>query len=750
MKDFIAELHDIGKLVHDDVKNQVKDKIKDKVKGKVDAKAWKGHVFVDFPFSEFGFEISKDPSPSWWGQYHHYKLNKVSIDEIDINEWNQLSIPEEYIQDVFLLKLADHLASSISRVVEKVLDSNDVLKNNGVLKLWNKKPQKNWAAFNDINDLKVLFDEIQNCDSGDDFLEKYRKNLLLTPEDKSFPRNVTTLYTHVELVGKIYRVLKKYSTLICDENGLISIKFDEKELKTVNEAERGNKSWEAKIVKCWIKFPHSFVRLRDINLLRKRDELLKKVKERYNDEILFSTSDFLTLFVPKSINLKEIFKDFLDWGFYVEVIEIIANLGKLDSILDRKIFKARKQEKKNENQKAEISNNTKVYKKYFQQILPDKIMPICDICQQNYVIEKRDENKEDIKEWVCEKCKSIRKYGEPFREYGEIWDKEGVKVCWFKFSLDQKKLENWLQKAFNDYIRDYPDYVKEFVESELEKIENELQSRNEELRKVLEKKDELKKKVKKSNDENERRMIGLEINKQRVLRKEIQEKIDELENNKKNLKTKLVINFDYKDFQENFRPLALQMDFINDYKELLKEFWEKFGDENDIKRPISDYNELGVFKFTPELLRKVIDSYIDLFDKYFPDCIGDQTCPISFSLSISNIKYPIREHWRYFESEDKSFINIQYYPVFEEKYAKKEVEEIKTKLINSNVSQSYLYNLIQMSESLKALKSDVYVMIKILENRDKYKEPYELYVQGINPSKFLNLYRILKGAKDNE
>ena len=34
--------------------------------------------------------------------------------------------------------------------------------------------------------------------------------------------------------------------------------------------------------------------------------------------------------------------------------------------------------------------------------------------------------------------------GEPFREYGGKWDKEGIMVCWFKFSLDQKKLVDWV------------------------------------------------------------------------------------------------------------------------------------------------------------------------------------------------------------------------------------------------------------------------------------------------------------------
>lgn len=85
---FIAELHDIGKLV--------------------DIDSISGHTFEDFDFSQLN--ISKPSSASWWGQYHHC----VKITE-DINNWP--SDIKEYKADLFLLILADHLASSISRAL---------------------------------------------------------------------------------------------------------------------------------------------------------------------------------------------------------------------------------------------------------------------------------------------------------------------------------------------------------------------------------------------------------------------------------------------------------------------------------------------------------------------------------------------------------------------------------------------------------------------------------------------------------
>ena len=106
---------------------------------------------------------------------------------------------------------------------------------------------------------------------------------------------------------------------------------------------------------------------------------------------------------------------------------------------------------------------------------------------------------------------------------------------------------------------------------------------------------------------------------------------------------------------ESINYLALQVDFNRDYKKALEEFWKKFKERKDIKQPISEYNELGVFKYLPKLTLEVIERFIEVFEKYFPDCIYDEDCPISLSLSIANIKYPIREHWRFFEKVKRNF-----------------------------------------------------------------------------------------------
>jgi len=663
-QEFIPELHDIGKLVDEDIKNRPQSQ---------GGKLWKGHVFVDFDFQQFG--VSKPASPSWWGQYHH-RIKNIE----DIKDWD--IIPRNFRQKLFLLVLADHLASSVSRATPKLESKKPNQK--GILKLWNKnfvrqEQGKFQAAFRTVDDLKILFDEIENCQSGEEFLSKYKDSLLLTPEDKHAPRNVTSLYTHVELVGKIYRVFEKNTKLFTQPDNTIAVECNGVRVKTIKEAEGGIRTdeicsgswdcvncvkfnscyiakgkWQARLIKCWVKFPHFFVRLQDINLLRKREELISRIASDYKDEVIFTTSDFISLLLLPGQDLKTMFKPFLDWGFYIEIEEILADLGILNSALDRKTLRARES---SERSRLEVLNNrdTRVYRKHLVPDIPDELQPpICDICQQR---RGRERVRADIREWVCEKCQEIRDMGEPFREYATVWEKEATKVCWFKFSLEQSKLEAWLQDAFEEYIERC-----DFKQADL--------------------------------------------------------------------------------LKDEFRPLALQVDFNRDYKEMLRKFWGELNGVEGIKKPIAEYDELGVFKYSPILATKVIEHFLSLFDQYFPDCAGDDKSPVSLSLSIASVKYPIREHWRFFEQGNSNFLNVRYHKVFDEQYAKDELDLIVRRVINVETSSAFLHKLVQMEE---VFQSEIHILAEIFNNRDRYPEICELFSKGMKPAKLLNLFRLLKG-----
>ncbi len=645
-KEFIPELHDIGKLI-------------DKEKLKQENLQWSRHTFEDFDFNQAGFV--KPTSPSWWGQYHH----RIDVNK-DLNDWTH--IDGNHKPDLFLLILADHLASSISRALPQLGSAGE---SDSILKLWNhgysenqRNKGKHWAAFKTKDDLKSMFELIDSITSYKDFLDAYRENLLLTPEDKSIPRNITSLFTHIKLVGKIYRVLKRH-ILIKNNGKRILFELSGEQVKSIRETEGGNRTtgnqnvdkgrWQARFVKCHIKFPHSFVRLQDINLLVKRNKLVSKLVDNYEDYVIFYNPDFLFLFLPMGIEIEDIFKELLNLKFFIDYVEIIADLGILRSNLDSKIIRARRDR---DIQTLNVLQNrkSKVYKKILLPEFPEKIYPpICDICQRERATERAKEN---IREWLCDKCQSIRDMDEPFREYAE-WTDE--KVVWLKFNFNQDKLEKWLQEAFEEYI----------------------------------------------------------------------DKIPNLENGQV--------------LKEEFRSLAPQMDFINDYEEMLLNFWQRCS-EDDIKRPISNYNEIATFKYSGLLIMKIITLFIELHDAYFLDCKSNTDSPISLSLSIAHHKYPIREHWRYFENPI-NFLNIRYHNVFKENYTKEEAKEIIEKLITSEkVSSHFLHNLIALYEELD---SELHIAIELLNNRKKYPEPFELYSRlGIPPVKFLNFCRIAEEEKD--
>lgn len=643
VKKFIAELHDIGKLVD---KNKL-----DKFKG-----AFNGHTFEDFDFAMHN--IPKPTSPSWWGQYHH----KIKSDK-EINEWPDIDI--QYRCDIFFLIIADHLASSISRALPQLGSAGE---SEGVLKLWNEKFYENeksngkyWAAFTTDDALEELFETVDNCLSPDEFLSKYRENLLLTPEDKSIPRNITSLYTHVELVGKIYRILKKHCKVKNDEKGTF-LELNEKPARNIKKAEGGNRTsgnqasekgqWQARFIKCWIKFPHSFVRLQDMSFLAIRQELCKKFIARNKDYVMFHTQDFLSLFLPMEMNANEMFSGFLENGFRIEMVETIADLGILRSNLDRKLLMARK-----DNDASRLSvltaRETKVYRRV---LIPDSLPaeidpPICDICQ---IQPAKERVKENIKEWICDKCYEIRESGESFN-YPEEW--QDSKVIWFKFKLDQNKLEEWLQKAFEKHIDGLSD-----------------------LR------------------------------------------------NKETLK-------------EEFRSLACQCDFVNDYLAMVNKFW-CVCEGLQIEKPISGQDEIGVCKYSGEAVKFIVKKFVELHSDYFPDCDGDQDSPISLTLSISPIKYPLREHFRYFENP-KGFLNIRNHNVFEETYAKEEIKWLIKELSEAKTeSLHFLYKLIGLYDGLN---SEVNITVEILNNKDKHPGIFSLYSKfETSPKKILNFFRIVE------
>jgi hypothetical protein len=68
-------------------------------------------------------------------------------------------------------------------------------------------------------------------------------------------------------------------------------------------------------------------------------------------------------------------------------------------------------------------------------------------------------------------------------------------------------------------------------------------------------------------------------------------------------------------------------------------------------------------------------------------------------------------------------------------------------LIDSGISQNYLYKLHQLNERLR---SDIHLAIEVFNNRVLCPQLYELFSRGIHPSKSLNLYKLLTEVEDEQ
>ncbi|MGQ9571076.1 MAG: hypothetical protein ACUVUQ_09615 [Thermodesulfovibrionales bacterium] len=661
-KTFIAELHDIGKLVDRQALNQQGLQIS-------------GHTFHNFDFSRIG--ILQPSSPSWYAQYlERDDLRPPDKDLLNSQEAIRCISDPEIRADVLLTKMADGISAAISRLKLYGKGIRRGQAGEGVYKLWNTKFYEEkkhrgqyWSPFTDIKSLKEMFQYIDSCLDYQDFFRKYREYLTLTPEDKTAPGNIVSLYTHLELVGKIYRTLKKHSLLQCNTQNLLL--YNNQQIRSVQEAaghidpEKDQGKWIFRIVNCGIKFPQSFSRLQDLNVFRKRADLIKAFSEDENtkDYVLFFTDDFMCLFIPKEdvVRIHELLEPFLKAGFIIDYRELETELNLLTSSMERAYEKI--------HSLSSSSRYLKLYeKKAYHDFSPEIKPHLCDSCQMRH---GKERIKDQIHEYLCDNCYGIREMGEPAREYAE-WEEKGLRAGWMKITLDQEQLLMTLKRLYEEYV------------------------------------------------DTHYSMQGLSGNDKALLK-------------------------------ESFRPLAVQMDFVEDYKLLLNAFNKQiyeikdkdgnslFTNENFLFS-IENYYEFGIFKvYSGEDILAVLDLFYSLLERYFPECLKDS--PIKLSISFAPVKYPYQEHWR-FLSMPKNTINIQIpgssklcIDIPQYKLLREKIRRDDTRLSH------FLHRLADVEIETK---SNMMVMLDIFNNRKNFPALLELTQKGLSIHQILDFYKLTR------
>lgn len=599
---------------------------------------------------------------------------------------------------LLLTVIADRLAALISRTRASDEKHDYERVSEGVQLLWNsdfykfrQNEGKYWAAFQTLDGLKEMFSFIDKCNSPKEFFEKYETNLLITPEDKSVPRNIISLKTHLDLTGKVFRVLCHWTKAITKKNE-ITLEYDNQEITNyiqasggrLNENNRGK--WIFRLVKCRVRIPQTIARLQDLNVLKLRGNLIQEIVQKQTIEgdlerqkyaVLFNTDDFFCLFLPKEniYRLEDVVRPLLINGFWIEYEEVEAELSLITSnasrVRDNLISNCKGDRDTSRKKRHLVLRYQSIWPKLSETIEP----PLCDLCQQRqgqrYV-------KDQIIEWLCPVCLGIRELGEPATAISS-WEDAEKQVLWLKVTLNHDLLLRCLQRLFDNYVDNGPG-------------------------------------------------MSRVPDKTRI----------ELKNNFRPLAAQMEFVRQYNEFLNDFQNILFNR---KGYAR------NKFLDiqQDAITYPIQDYRELAVIRLDKkETFGSILDAFNFLLTQWFPGCLID--CPIRLAASFGNIKYPYQSHWRFFENElmSGSVFNLQQPGIRQIELTSRQFVALRERVKGRKLSH-VLHKLTAIEEEIGELNA----MIQTLEQRKRFPQIIELIWQyKLSLKQILDFYRLVGVVPD--
>lgn len=344
--EFVPEVHDIGKMVDNDsvIRNilattGVSLLVKESAKKRIQEGKHVGGHTLDWLIW----------NPDDWHALHA-NPNFSIIDGHEDKKFNVL--PQSAVEDIrlrkqiLLTKIADHYGSTFSRAVAEK-DEETEKKFSALRKiivperkrrvLWNEKARFASVAISNPDELHKLIRSLGEPEfNSQEFLTTWASKLECLPEDASVPRDATSLLTHLTLVGKIYRFLLPQYANAFQIDDILYLDKDQ-QVRSVEDAEgpregqegkppkeRKYAKWLMTLVTCRVKIPQHPVRVGDLNVFRKQEQVLEQIKNDHKDQVLFCTSDTLWLMLPSSNQvdvdkeLSETMSPLFQHGFWAE------------------------------------------------------------------------------------------------------------------------------------------------------------------------------------------------------------------------------------------------------------------------------------------------------------------------------------------------------------------------------------------------------------------------------------------------
>jgi len=559
-KELVPEMHDIGKL-----QNKYEHNFED-VKTDINTQTWHGI------------------------KEHHCQMPRLGRERV-LQEYPKCI-------ETFLLCIADNLASAVSRPPK---GKGPAIYN--VYKLWNPPhetipvpPIKTDSGVQEI----IKF--VATNPSASEFFEKYNILLRDRAEDSHPGANITSLETHSRLTGQFYRIL----TSIEDkqiESGDITGKGKESISNLMNKVQN---TWKLTILKCKIHFPQSPVRAKDMNVFKVLGDFVEELKDEFQDNVMFSTSDELLFVAPVNSNVLEQIKTRAkEVGFWLDIRQEDQLIGRLNL--------------------EEVRKPSTEYPSIHSRLDP----PICEVCQMAAAMPESAWMDEDsgIEEKLCEKCYKIRKMGVFFTKLKE-WGEENPRVAYIKIKLDMDELVKTLNGLYARYL------MRVGVPNASEKAE-----------------------------------IRFSV-------------LSEFQR-------------DYDEFLSALEDIIVSEYGEGRVQQILKGFLcVKLGNTSEI--------------------RKILEIYDDLLDKYFPEFKGIKS-PLKLSITCANVKFPFIWNWKILDNP-KDAVNVSLIDRGEMNLKVKQIEDLlSTRLPSKKI-------LIDLSKTAEISKKLAWIMLTDKGNRRTYGE----------------------------
>jgi hypothetical protein len=376
------------------------------------------HNFSDFdPYQSLAPNI-----PTWRGVLQHHCKESFPAYPSD--------------RDTFLLHLADGLAASFSRDQQRIhADSKWT-----VHRLWNAQRVVKDERLDNPIQIRGMLEFLGTDPSFDEFYSRYKRIFQTRAEDAHPGMNITTLETHVRLVGRFYRTLRLSKVLSLTDEEVHSAAS--RGVPGVDDLRtRKKQEWQLHMLHCHIRLLTNPYTARDMNVFDALQEFLSEVTEKLGDKVLFASSGELLLYSDSVDVLSEMREYAAPRGIVLDVRRERWQVKDLSADFRKPEFEV-------------------IYPALSDDLAP----PLCEICQMmratkvwpdDYLTSKGPESEvgAEGKDLLCETCFSIRSRPSRLKKLAHWHEWASGDLVWVRVNLDFDRLRDILGKLYLEYLR---------------------------------------------------------------------------------------------------------------------------------------------------------------------------------------------------------------------------------------------------------------------------------------------------------